>query len=147
MRAKKISASNILVPSINIALDLEQTKKGKATPLAHGLDLTLKNLRHALQHGRNTIAKAVLVVISDGRGNIPLEASHLGKIKLPVGRKGVEDALEVARKIGNLDNVETIFLNPQPKQYRDLPLLLAKALNAKVVAIPPNSKSASVSFG
>lgn len=137
LRAKKISAQNVLVPSINIALDLEKTKKGKATPLAHGFDLTLQTLRHALQHGRNTIQKAVLVVISDGRGNVPLEASHLGKIQLPVGEKGFEDALEIAQKIGNLDNVEAVFLNPQPKQYPDLPLLLAQALGAKVVAIPP----------
>jgi len=137
LRAKKISAQNVLVPSINIALDLEKTKKGKATPLAHGFDLTLQTLRHALQHGRNTIQKAVLVVISDGRGNVPLEASHLGEIKPPVGRKGFEDALEIAQKIGNLDNVEVVFLNPQPKQYPHLPLLLAQALGAKVVAIPP----------
>lgn len=137
LRAKKISAQNVLVPSINIALDLEKTKKGKATPLAHGFDLTLQTLRHALQHGRNTIQKAVLVVISDGRGNVPLEASHLGKIQLPVGRKGFEDALEIAQKIGNLDNVDAVFLNPQRKQYPDLPLLLAQALGAKVVAIPP----------
>ena len=137
LRAKKISAQNVLVPSINIALDLEKTKKGKATPLAHGFDLTLQTLRHALQHGRNTIQKAVLVVISDGRGNVPLEASHLGEIKPPVGRKGFEDALEIAQKIGNLDNAEVVFLNPQPKQYPHLPLLLAQALGAKVVAIPP----------
>lgn len=137
LRAKKISAQNVLVPSINIALDLEKTKKGQATPLAHGFDLTLQTLRHALQHGRNTIQKAVLVVISDGRGNVPLEASHLGKIQLPVGRKGFEDALEIAQKIGNLDNVDAVFLNPQRKQYPDLPLLLAQALGAKVVAIPP----------
>ena len=137
LRAKKISAQNVLVPSINIALDLEKTKKGKATPLAHGFDLTLQTLRHALQHGRNTIQKVVLIVISDGRGNVPLEASHLGEIKPPVGQKGFEDALEIAQKIGNLDNVEVVFLNPQPKQYPDLPLLLAQALGAKVVAIPP----------
>ncbi|NES64777.1 MAG: hypothetical protein F6K24_05700 [Okeania sp. SIO2D1] len=137
LRAKKISAQNILAPAISMGLDLEKTKKGKATPLAHGLDLALKTLRHALQHGKNTIHKAVLVVISDGRGNVPLEASHLGKIQLPVARKGVEDALEIAQKIGNLDNIETIFLNPQSKQYPDLPLLLAKALGAKVVSIPP----------
>ncbi|MDJ0517518.1 MAG: hypothetical protein QNJ74_15120 [Trichodesmium sp. MO_231.B1] len=137
LRAKKISAQNILVPTISMGLDLEKTKKGKATPLAHGLDLALKTLRHALQHGKNTIQKAVLVVISDGRGNVPLEASHVGKINPPVGQKGVEDALEVARKISNLGNVETIFLNPQSKQYPELPLLLAKALGAKVVSIPP----------
>ncbi len=137
LRAKKISAQNVLVPSISRGLDLEKTKKGKATPLAHGLDLTLNTLRHALQHGKNAIHKAILVVISDGRGNVPLEASHIGKIQPPVGRKGVEDALEIARKISNLDNLETILLNPQSQQYPELPLLLAKALGAKVVLIPP----------
>ena len=137
LRAKKISGQNILVPTIAMGLDLEKTKKGKATPLAHGLDLALKTLRHALQHGKNTVQKAVLVVVSDGRGNVPLEASHVGKIKLPVGKKGVEDALEVAGKISNLANLETIFLNPQSKQYPDLPLLLAKALGAKILSIPP----------
>lgn len=137
LRAKKISGQNILVPTIAMGLDLEKTKKGKATPLAHGFDLALKTLRHALQHGKNTVQKAVLVVVSDGRGNVPLEASHVGKIKPPVGKKGVEDALEVARKISNLGNLETIFLNPQSKQYPDLPLLLAKALGAKILSIPP----------
>ncbi|MDE5087451.1 MAG: hypothetical protein O4805_09985, partial [Trichodesmium sp. St16_bin2-tuft] len=37
LRAKKISGQNILVPTIAMGLDLEKTKKGKATPLAHGL--------------------------------------------------------------------------------------------------------------
>ncbi len=136
LKAEKISAPSILVPSISTSLDPEKTKKGRATPLAHGLDLTLQTLRHALQHGRNAIQKAVLVVISDGRGNVPLEASHLGRIQPPVGRKGVEDALQIAEKIGSLDNVEAVLLNPQSKQYPELPLLLAKALGAKVVLIP-----------
>lgn len=78
-----------------------------------------------------------MVVISDGRGNVPLEASRLGRIVPPVGRKGVEDALQVAECIGGLDGVKAVLLNPQPKQYADLPLKLAEALGASVVAIPP----------
>ena len=136
LKAEKILAQTILVPSISNSLDDELTKKGRATPLAHGLDLTLKTLRHALQHGRNSIQKAVLVIISDGRGNVPLEASHLGKINSSVGSKGVEDALAIAEKIGNLDNVEAMLLNPQSKYYPELPLKLAKALGAKVRSIP-----------
>ncbi len=96
------------------------------------------SLRHALQHGKDTLQEAVFVVISDGRGNIPLQASQTGKIQLPVGRNGVEDAMEIAEKIGNLDNVKTIFLNPQRKHCRELPLFLAKALKAKVINIPLN---------
>jgi len=77
------------------------------------------------------------VVISDGRGNVPLAASRLGQITPPVGRKGVEDALQVAERIRGLDNVKVVLLNPQPKQYQDLPLELANVMGAAVVSIPP----------
>jgi len=49
----------------------------------------------------------------------------------------VEDALQVAQAIRRLDKVKAIVLDPQPRQYPDLPLELAKALGAKVVLIPP----------
>jgi magnesium chelatase subunit D len=133
LRACQVMAQNILVPSISAGIEAES---GKATPLAHGLDLALQTLRHALQHGRSRVQQAVLVVISDGRGNVPLEASRLGRITLPVGRKGVEDALQVAERLRGLNGVKTVLLNPQPKQYADLPLELAKTLGATVVAIP-----------
>jgi magnesium chelatase subunit D len=78
----------------------------------------------------------LLVIISDGRGNLPLEASHLGWVRPPVGRKGIEDALLVAERIRCLDRVKTVVLNPQPKLYQELPLNLAKALGAVPVFIP-----------
>jgi len=134
LRAQKIMAQSILVPSISAGIEAGW---GKATPLAHGLELALQTLRHALQHGRSTVHQAVLVVISDGRGNVPLAASRLGQITPPVGRKGVEDALQVAERIRGLDNVKVVLLNPQPKQYQDLPLELANVMGAAVVSIPP----------
>jgi magnesium chelatase subunit D len=130
LQAERIMAHNILVPRINAGLE---AGRGKATPLAHGLQLGLQTLRHALQHGRSAVQEAVLVVISDGRGNVPLD----GSIKKPVGRKGVEDALLVAENIGKLDRVKRVLLNPQPKQYRDLPLELAEKMGASVSNIPP----------
>ncbi|NER93245.1 MAG: hypothetical protein F6J86_05305 [Symploca sp. SIO1B1] len=133
LRAQKLMAQSILVPQITAGIE---ARRGKATPLAHGLDLALQTLRHALQHGRSTIQQAVLVVISDGRGNVPLEASRLGKVVLPVGSKGVEDALQVAQLIRGLDGVKAVLLNPQPQQYGDLPLELAQAMGAAVVSIP-----------
>ncbi|NMG18978.1 hypothetical protein [Brasilonema bromeliae] len=132
LRAYQVMAQNILVPSISAGIEAES---GKATPLAHGLDLALQTLRHALQHGRSRVQRAVLVVISDGRGNVPLEASRFGRITPPVGCKGVDDALQVAERIRGLDGVKAVLLNPQPKQYADLPLELAKTLGATVVAI------------
>lgn len=134
LRAERVMAQSILVPRISAGIEAGW---GKATPLAHGLDLALQTLRHALQHGRSTVQQAVLVVISDGRGNVPLEASLLGRIAPPVGRKGVEDALQVAERIRGLDGVKAVLLNPQPKQYADLPLELAEAIGATVVSILP----------
>ena len=134
LRARKMTERSILVPRISAGIEAE---RGRATPLAHGLDLALHTLRHALQHGRSTIQQAVLVVVSDGRGNVPLSASRVGKITAPVNRQGVEDALQVAQAIRRLDKVKAIVLDPQPRQYPDLPLELAKALGAKVVLIPP----------
>jgi len=136
LRAAKVMAQSILVPHISTGMEAEP---GKATPLAHGLDLAFQTLRHTLQHGRSAVQQAVLVVISDGRGNVPLEASCLGRVTSPVRRKGVEDALQVAKRIRGLDGVKAVLLNPQPKQYADLPLDMAKALGATVVAISPLS--------
>jgi magnesium chelatase subunit D len=106
--------------------------------LAHGLELALQTLRHALQHGRSKVKQAVLVVITDGRGNVPLEASRVGDIGafLPVKQRGIEDALQVAAQIGELDGVKAYLLNPQPKIYADLPLQLAEKLGAGVAMIP-----------
>ena len=133
LQAEKITAQSILVPRINNGIE---AGRGRATPLAHGLDLALQTLRHALQHGRSRVNKVVLLVISDGRGNVPLQASRLSKIVPPVGNKGVEDALQVAAYLRVLERVKIVLLNLQPKQYAELPLRLAQALNAIVVPIP-----------
>lgn len=135
LRAVRIEAQNVLVPRINAGLE---SGRGRATPLAHGLELALQTLRHALQHGRSKVKQAVLVVITDGRGNVPLEASRVGDIRafLPVKQKGIEDALQVAAQIGELDGVKAYLLNPQPKIYADLPLQLAEKLGAGVLVIP-----------
>jgi magnesium chelatase subunit D len=134
LQAEKVSAQSVLVPRIRSGLEIGP---GMATPLAHGLDLALQTLRHALQHGRSTVHQAVLVVVSDGRGNVPLAASRTNqKPTQPVKRQGIEDALEVAGQIRSLKQVEAVVLNPQPKHYADLPVKLALALGAKIEAIP-----------
>lgn len=134
LQAEKIIAQNVLVPRISNGLEVGG---GQATPLAHGLDLALQTLRHALQHGRSAVRQAVLVVVSDGRGNVPLKASQMNqKPEKPVNRQGIEDALQVAQQIADLKQVEAVVLNPQPKYYADLPVKLAQALGAKIAAIP-----------
>lgn len=133
LQAEKITAQSILVPRFSEGLT---AGKGKATPLAHGLDLALQTLRHSLQHGRSTVQKAVFVTVSDGRGNVPLEASRSRRVTPPVGRRGFEDALLVADGIRSLQGVKAVLLNPQPQQYPDFPQRLAEALGAAVVEIP-----------
>jgi magnesium chelatase subunit D len=134
LRARKTLERSILVPRFSLGIE---AGRGRATPLAHGLDLAVQTLQHGLQHGRSTLRSAVLVVVSDGRGNVPLAASRLGRITEAVGRQGVEDAVQVAIGVRRLERVRTVLLNPQPRQYPELPLELAKAMGAKVVMIPP----------
>jgi magnesium chelatase subunit D len=133
LRAEKVVANNILGPQIGRGL--ESVSGRKATPLAHGLDLTLEVLRHNLQHGRNRLEQIALVVVTDGRGNVPLQASKGGDLIFPVGRLGVDDALHVARQISRLKMLKAVVLNPQPNHYSELPVILAEALGAKIADI------------
>ncbi|MGD1857997.1 MAG: hypothetical protein ACFB2W_27490 [Leptolyngbyaceae cyanobacterium] len=134
LQAKKITAQSVLVPRVQAGLN---ESAGLATPLAHGLDLALQTLRHDLQHGRSTVRQVMLVILSDGRGNVPLENSRKNeKPNQLVNRRGIEDALSVAEQIRQLKQVEAVVLNPQPKYCKDLPIRLAQALGAKIENIP-----------
>jgi magnesium chelatase subunit D len=75
-------------------------------------------------------------VITDARGNVPLAASRAGHLERPVFRDGIDDALEAARALRTLNNLEIHFLNPQPQQYPELPAMLAEVLGANVEYIP-----------
>ncbi len=133
LQAEAVSAKNILTPKISHAL---AAKRGTATPLAHGLDLALQTFHRVLQHGRDIVYKVTFVVISDGRGNIPLEASRQKKLTSIISREGVEDALRIAHAIRELKHVTVVVLNPQPLHYPKLPLRLAEELGAALENIP-----------
>ena len=134
LRAERMLARNLLDRRVAAAL---QAPAGRATPLAHGLDLALQTLRHALHHGRQGVLEASLVVISDGRGNVPLEASLTGTTPTAVGRRGIEDAFAVAERIRALDRVRTVVIDPEPEVSADLPHALARALGATVAPRKP----------
>ncbi|MFN8444383.1 MAG: hypothetical protein U0175_26605 [Caldilineaceae bacterium] len=133
LRAEPIVASSLLDPRFSSALI---TTPGRATPLAHGLELAHQSLRHALQHGRAAHLQARLVIVSDGRGNVPIEASHTGIITIPVNREGIDDALQIAVQLSRLERLTIIFLDPQPSQHSELPQFLADSLGATVQPIP-----------
>jgi magnesium chelatase subunit D len=139
LRAKRVKARKIL----GMSQELEAVG-GRATPLAHGLNLALETLRHETQHGRNNLEQVVFVVITDGRGNVPLNVSLGSKLEYPIGRQGVEDALEVAEKIANLKKVKSVVLNPLPSYYSQLPIELAIAFRGKIQKIQSSQSKEKV---
>lgn len=132
LRAEVVSAKNILGQRVSRAF---ATGAGQATPLAHGLSLALEHLQRVLQHGRETAQKVTFVVVSDGRGNVPLSASIREEKRRIVTREGIDDALKEARKIRTLKHVEVTVLDPLPAYYVDLPERLAEALGGNIVPI------------
>jgi magnesium chelatase subunit D len=132
LRADRVMARSVLVPSVAAALD---DSAGKATPLADGLSLAFRTIRQTLGHGRATTRRATLIVITDGRGNVPLDASREGRWTARVGRQGVDDAKRVARELRELPHVRRVLIDPGPTYLRDLPLGLAAALSAEIVPV------------
>lgn len=104
---------------------------GTATPLAHGLLLAYQHLEAALMRKWQPLKTVNLVIFTDGRGNIPLEASRSAtEPAAPVGLTGYDDALKVARDIRGLHWVETTLFCPPAPYYSNLVSGLADALGA-----------------
>lgn len=132
LRAEAFTARSVLDPRITAAL---ARPPGRATPLAHGLELAGQALRRAFQHHRAGLVEAWLVVATDGRGNVPLDASHRGRPPVgPVARTGIDDALAVAARISGMDRtrLHRTVVDPARQPYADLPFLLADALGGSV---------------
>lgn len=129
-RADRLVARNLLDPRLDAAL---YAGPGRATPLAHGLFLALQALKHGLQHGEGNVRRARLVVVTDGRGNVPLDVDRDLNTAGAVGRAGVESALRVAASIRAIAAIETILIDPEPDIYPELVPELARALGAEPV--------------
>lgn len=141
LQAEFVQAKNLLSPKVESALEGEP---GIATPLAHGLNLVVRAAQKALQQERNTKEKVRLIVLTDGRGNIPLLASLNNKLTSPmVNQEGIEDAVEIARKLASISRLEIVLLNPVPVLYSELPRMLAHELGAieETVHLIPASSS------
>jgi len=91
---------------------------GLATPLADGLRLAQSHL------ARRPDMRARLVVVSDGRANVPLDATTVG------ARDGMTDLLSVAADIALGREVESTVVIPPGTVRPDLPAALSAALNA-----------------
>ncbi len=141
LQAEQISERKVLAPGVERALT---TTSGRATPLAHGLYLARQTLQKNMQHGRSTVERVTFIVISDGRGNVPLAVSTHHQTTGHVTREGITDALIQARNIRNMKHVQTILLNPQPTAYPYLPERLAEALNAAIIDLQTNQQMEEV---
>ena len=130
LAAHSVHARDLVDP--RVARSVSGREPGRASPLAHALDLAARQLRRAVRAcGQD--GEIRLVVLTDGRGNVPLAASLLGRPPAsPVRREGVEDALRAARILSGLGRtrVHRYLLGPQPHQYPGLLYDLADALDA-----------------
>ncbi|TRV76139.1 hypothetical protein FKN01_19850 [Streptomyces sp. 130] len=133
LRARAFTARSTRDPRIAAAL---ARHPGRATPLAHGLDLAGQALRRAFRHHSAGLVEALLVVATDGRGNVPLAVSRGGRPGPgPVGRTGVDDAAAVAAHIRALgrSRLRSVVVDPGRPPYTRLPAALAEALGGGVV--------------
>lgn len=101
---------------------------GSASPLAAALQLASAELRSVMRRGWAAVRVARLVVVTDGRGNVPLGASAEGRVTGRVGRQGVDDALTVASTMATLQRVDAVVVAPDDDQYPHLTHELAAAL-------------------
>lgn len=132
LQAESFAARGVLDPRVLAAL---YRPKGRATPLAHGIERAGQVLRGAFRRQGSALAEAWLVVVTDGRGNIPLRASHTGRLQGPVAAQGVEDSLTAATPIAALDRtrLHVAVVDAARRPYADLPFALAERLGATVV--------------
>ncbi|MFF4505003.1 hypothetical protein [Streptomyces sp. NPDC001401] len=131
--AERVRVPSLLDPAV---LDTFDREPGTASPLAHALDLGIHELRRFLRRGRAVVDEALLVVVTDGRGNVPLDASLRGRTPSGVRREGVTDALRVAATASTLNRLRAVVVAPDLDQYAELPAQLAEALGAALVVAP-----------
>jgi len=130
LRAEKYRAIGV---TDNRVAESLQRLPGRATPLAYALDVAVQELRKRMRYGQAPTERAWLVVASDGRGNVPLEASLRGRAVTPTGREGIDDALLVAARIRSLPAVQPVVLAPpELAYYSHLPFDLADAMGGVV---------------
>jgi magnesium chelatase subunit D len=135
-RATMLRAHGALDPRLDMVLS---RSAGGATPLAHGLDLASAALRRAARHNRQTAGHGLLVVVTDGLGNVPREASRRGRLPARAGAEGVADALAAARRIRSLQRVTSVLVRPPAIAHDGVFRRLAAGLGAAVVQQPEPS--------
>ena len=102
-------ASSVLDRRVRVSLG---RLPGRATPLAHALDLAIGELRRQLRRDEVIGEHSWLVVASDCRGNVPLEASQRRRVTGLVSGEGVADAVAAAAALRSLPAIQRVVLAP-----------------------------------
>ena len=136
LRASEFRVRNLLDPRVEEALE---PRPGRATPLGHGLTLAAAILRHDTQQGGAPVTDARLVVVTDGRANVPLANSQSGIPPANVGQRAIHDAEIAARAIRGLHRVHSVVIDPWPRASGHLATALAAELAAPIKHASPDA--------
>ena len=136
LAASEFRVRNLLDPRVEQALE---PRPGRATPLAHGLTLAAAILRHDTQQGGAPVTEARLVVVTDGRANVPLSNSQSGMPPAKVGQRAIHDAQNAAREIRGLHRVQSVVIDPGPLASGYLATRLAATLDAPIKHASPDA--------
>ncbi|MEV0567778.1 hypothetical protein [Dactylosporangium sp. NPDC050588] len=130
LRAARFRARSAYDPRVTQSL---RRAPGGASPLAHAVDLAVDELR---RFGRRQVpvSELLLLVVTDARGNVPFDASVLGRVDGIVGRRGLTDAVAAAWPIARMRRVQALVVTPGSGLYPQLPFELADAMGATVIA-------------
>lgn len=131
LRAASRTGRSVQDPAVQLAL---RRPAGKATPLAHGLELARDCLQRA---ERASVAEAWLVIVTDGLGNVPLAASLAGSMRLPWAGRGIANAVAAASAIAEFQSVNAVVIAPPRVPHPELPARLAAAMGAGLIRGTP----------
>jgi len=123
---RNTTAEVLLPPTRSLARAkalLAQLPGGGGTPLAAGLEAGAQTAELERKKGRTPL----IVVLTDGRGNIALDGT-------PNRSKSLSDALDAAKRVALL-GLPSVVVDTSPRP-RDDGAQLAHAMNARYIALP-----------
>ena len=110
-------ADVLLPPTRSIAMArarLEAMPCGGGTPLAHALHTAVRTGMNAMSTG--DVSQCILVLLTDGRGNIPLSVSHGDAVDpdhKPTREEIQEEVMTAARQLGALPSFSVVVLDSE----------------------------------
>jgi len=143
------SAQVLLPPTRSVAMAkrrMETMPCGGGSPLAHGLLLASKVGIQALNSG--DVGQAIIVLISDGRANIPLSQSLGETCDVKKSKSELkQEVLDMAKKIGALSKIKLLCIDTENKFVSTgIAKEIANAANGTYNYLPKATDSAVASL-